>query len=117
MLTQGKLLELGVRAGDVLANILGNHHELRVALNVSRTTRVLQARGAGTRRVSALHRADRVSELVGPVAGRHRHRHRHRGSQSVRRQVDDTRLRIRSLSQQQSAARVVVVLIVTMMQR
>jgi len=74
---------------------------------MARAARILLTRRAGPRRVPALHRADRVRELAGPVAGRHRHRHR--GSLSVRR-VDE--ICIRLLAQQSR-----VILIVTVMQR
>jgi len=76
---------------------------------MARAAWILLTRGAGPRRVPALHRADRVRELAGPVAGRHRHRHR--GSQFVR-QIGEIHIRLLA---QQSDSR--VVLIVTMMQR
>lgn len=68
-LTQRQLFQLCVGAGDVLADGLGDHHELGVVLDLLHLLRVPQVDGSVD--VPSLETSDRRRELHGSVARRH----------------------------------------------
>lgn len=69
ILTQCKLLKLGIGAGNVLADVLGYEHKVGVALQVPGLSGAAQDRRP--RDVLALQHLYGIAELLGSVARRH----------------------------------------------